>query len=318
MGKRLFQSILLLLFGTGLTVAAFRVPKETIVNRPVTTVMVSNNDDSPVDYTALSEKELLVLAYDGDKEAAFRLGVLYDYGLDNTEQSFSKAISWYEAADAANHPKASCAIGYLYLNGCGVTENIDLAEQYFNRAVAFGDMEGYVGLGRVALKKDPVQGEEALGLFNKANRAGIVDGIYFVGYLAEKGIGLDEPNYSRALALYTRVLDRYSKPEVLEAAYDTYAYDNANTRLGIMYMQGLGVEKDLTLSRSCFRAAADNGYAMAQYYMGIIYESGLGVSKDYEEALSYFELAAAQDYAPALNQIGYMYFVGEGVDVNFE
>ncbi len=318
MKKRIFQSILVIIFGVGIAVAAFRVPKDKIETHPITTVMVANGDDSPVDYGTLSERELLVLAYDGDKDAAYRLGVMYDYGLDDIEQSFSKAIGWYEAADAANHPNAACALGYLYLNGCGVSVNLDVAEQYFNRAVAFDDMEGYVGLGRVLLARGDGYGEEALSYFNKANRAGVVDGIYFVGYLAEKGIGIDAPNYDRAIALYNRVIDRYDKPEVFQAAYDTYAYDNANVRLGIMYMQGLGVERDLSVSRAYFKTAADNGYAMAQYYLGVIYESGLGVNKNYDTAFEWLELSAAQDYAPALNQIGYMYFVGEGVDVSFE
>ncbi|MBQ7677036.1 MAG: sel1 repeat family protein [Lachnospiraceae bacterium] len=292
-----------------------KIPEET---GTITTITVAKDENaSPLDYQLLSEKELLVLAYDGDKEAAYQLGMLYDYGTRGAEQSFSKALSWYQAADAANYPKAACALGYMYLNGCGVTQNIDVAEQYFNRAVAFTDMEGYVGLGRVALARDPVDGEKALDLFNQANRAGIVDGIYFVGYLAEKGIGLPEPNYPRALALYQRILNRYDTDEKLRVP-DTYAFDNACVRLGIMYMEGLGVEKNYGTAREYFTRAANNGYAMAQYYMGIVYESGRGVPKNYDEALRWFNLAADQDYAPAINQIGYMYFVGEGVEANFE
>ncbi len=319
MKKRIFQSVLVLISGVALGVFAFRVPKVTDEPHPITKITtISKSADVRPEYSELSESELLVLAYDGDKEAAYQLGVLYDHGTEETQQSFSKAIAWYEAADAASHPKAACALGYLYLNGCGVSRNIDVAEQFFNRAVAFGDMEGYVGLGRVELTRPNPNEEKALTLFNTANRAGIVDGIYYVGYLAEKGIGIEEPNYDRAFKLYNRVLDRYSDPEILAAAYDTYAYDNANVRLGIMYMQGLGMDKDLSTSHGYFRAAADNGYAMAQYYMGIIYESGLGVGKNYEQALSWFDLAAAQNYAPAINQIGYMYYVGEGVETNYE
>ncbi len=319
MKNRIIQSIFVLAFGIALGVFSFRVPKAVSEPHPITKITsIAKDADAQMDYAALSEGELLVLAYDGDKEAAYQLGVLYDHGSKATQQSFSKAIAWYEAADASNHPKAACALGYLHLNGCGVTSNLEVAEQFFNRAIAFGDMEGYVGLGRVELARPEVDGKKALALFNTASREGVVDGIYYVGYLAEKGIGTDEPNYERAYNLYTRVIERYADPSILSETFDTYAYDNANVRLGIMYMKGLGVKKDYTASHGYFRAAADNGYAMAQYYMGIIYESGLGIAKNYEEALSWFDRAAAQNYAPAVNQIGYMYFVGEGVETNYE
>lgn len=312
MKKRLIQVIIVILFFALLLIAVFRMPKIRTTTHLSSVSQQQKEKDEPMDYNELSEKELIVLAYDGDKEAAFSLGRLYDYGLHGVEQSFSKALSWYSVADAANHPKAACALGYLYLNGCGVTKDVEVAKEYFNRAVAFGDFEGYVGLGRASIEKEYYNPGEAFMMFGIADENDMIDGYYYRGYLAEKGIGCEQ-DPALAIEKYKKVLETQEKD-----SDDHFAVDNANTRLGLMYLEGIGVEPDFNAAVHYLQAAANNHYAMAQYYLGIIYETGLGTDINYDEALRWFELAAEQDYAPALNQIGYMYFVGEGEEVNYE
>ena len=312
MRKRWIRTGIVLLFLLVLGTVVLRTPKlkrtETKSDRTVQDETVLHGE---TDYTAMSEKELLVLAYDGDAEACYRLGVLYDYGVSPTQQNFTSAMEWYRTADAYGNRKAACAIGYLYLNGCGVAADREAARGYFVRAVNLGDEEGYVGLGRIGLEQGET-GEELAGYFQQAKAAGILDGAYYLGYLYEKGIGTRRKP-KRAYKLYESVA--FSDSSAVE---DQFAIHAAMTRLGILCMEGIGTEASQAAAREWFERAAESGYAMAQYYLGILYEMGYGVPVDYNRALTWLEAAAQQDYAPAYNEIGCMYFNGYGVDVNYE
>jgi TPR repeat protein len=61
------------------------------------------------------------------------------------------------------------------------------------------------------------------------------------------------------------------------------------------------------------RKAAERGYARAQTGMGLVYENGLGVPLNYAEALKWFRRAASQNYPVAQNELGVMYAKGRGV-----
>ena len=58
---------------------------------------------------------------------------------------------------------------------------------------------------------------------------------------------------------------------------------------------------------------AGQGEAEAQTLLGGMYSDGLGVPQDYAEALKWYNLAAAQGDDSAQFQLGYMYYKGLGV-----
>lgn len=268
-----------------------------------------------VDYDQLSVNELEVLGYDGDKEAQYRMGLIYEYGLKDQTQDFFQAKEWYERAADQEDERALTALGYLYLNGCGTDVSLDQAAVYFSQAISLGSTEANAGMARTYLAGfgDPAQ--QAALAFSAASvseQAEDLDGICLVGYLYEQGIGCTV-DYSQAMSRYEKVAET-EEPEITEM----YAVNQAMTRIGILYMEGKGVEKDETEALDWFEKAADQGYAMAQYYTGIVYENGYGVNIDYGEAMKWYQKAAEQDYAPALNQIGYLYFNGFGVDADYE
>lgn len=109
----------------------------------------------------------------GDAEAQYSIGMLYDYALgvsqdftkamqwyllaakqnhagaqycigmlyDNTEGSvpdFVKAMHWYRLAAAQNHPSAQNNIGLLYAKGEGVPQDNDIASEWFQKAADQG------------------------------------------------------------------------------------------------------------------------------------------------------------------------------------
>lgn len=147
--------------------------------------------------------------------------------------------------------------------------------------------------------------------FRDAEAIDDLDGIYYFGYLYEKGISVKRDEV-KAKKYYEAAASSESTDIT-----DQYAINMARTSLGLLYMNGLGVIADQEKALEYFTSASDNGFAKAQFYIGQIYENGLGVEKDYEKAMEYYKLASEQDFAPAHNQIGYLYYNGLGVDVDF-
>jgi TPR repeat protein len=74
----------------------------------------------------------------------------------------------------------------------------------------------------------------------------------------------------------------------------------------------------------CYQAAADQGYAKAQYYMGVANYYGQGVEtttdipEDFEAAVQWYQLSADQGYAPAQSNLGFCYQVGKGCSLQME
>ena len=88
----------------------------------------------------------------------------------------------------------------------------------------------------------------------------------------------------------------------------------AQSLLGMLYMNGQGVEKDLTIAIGWFRKAAQQNDAIAQYYLGMMYLNGNGVARDEELAADWLHKSAEQGNALAQYQLGEMYLEGKGVD----
>lgn len=71
-----------------------------------------------------------------------------------------------------------------------------------------------------------------------------------------------------------------------------------------------------TKALSCFKQAAEQGYAEAQFKYGQMYYNGEGVEKDDAEAMSWFQKAAQQECAWAQFFCGIMYAYGKSVPRN--
>jgi len=68
----------------------------------------------------------------------------------------------------------------------------------------------------------------------------------------------------------------------------------AQHNLGLMYRQGMGVEKDFTAAAEWYRRAAEQGIAIAQHNLGVLYYEGDGVEQDYTAAAEWYRRAAEQ------------------------
>ena len=90
---------------------------------------------------------------------------------------------------------------------------------------------------------------------------------------------------------------------------------DAQTFMGNLYRDGLGVEQDYIKAKEWHEKASAQGHADAQFNLGYLYQEGLGVGQDYEKAREWYEKAAAQGHTHAVDNLVYLY---ENVKFKYE
>ncbi len=71
---------------------------------------------------ATALKEWKPLAEQGDADAQFSLGAMYDSG-KGVKQDYAEAVKWYQLAAKQGHSDAQFNLGAMYDNGQGVAQN---------------------------------------------------------------------------------------------------------------------------------------------------------------------------------------------------
>jgi hypothetical protein len=87
----------------------------------------------------------------------------------------------------------------------------------------------------------------------------------------------------------------------------------AHNNIGFMYFAGFGVPKSLDEALKWFIKAADLGSTGAMDNIGEMYSRGLGVAQDYTEAFKWFRQAADRGHGPAQCKVASAYSAGQGV-----
>lgn len=84
--------------------------------------------------------------------------------------------------------------------------------------------------------------------------------------------------------------------------------------MGAIYVAGHGqVKKDVDRAVFWFDQAANNGVANAQYNLGVLYHQGIGVDRNVERAMALYERAAKLGHPEAQYNLGIAYIEGIGV-----
>jgi hypothetical protein len=107
------------------------------------------------------------------------------------------------------------------------------------------------------------------------------------------------------IAAYPAAADRFRAASRAFAAHDYAAAlplltelaasgdARAETYLGYMYAQGVGVPQNFMVSAGWYRCASQQGVPEAQYQLGLMYDRGQGVPQDYVIAYSLLNLAVS-------------------------
>ena len=242
-------------------------------------------------------------AKQGDVEAQYILGCMYDSGTDVT-QDYSKAVYWYRKAAEQGHAKSQYYLGLMYDDGKGVAQDYTQAAYWFRKAAEQGNANGQTILGIMykygrGVKQDYTQ---AVYWFRKAAEQGEADAQDKLGVMYDQGKGIKQ-DYSQAVRWYRKAAEQ--------------GHANGQCHLGYMYYYGTGVTQDYTQAAYWYHKAAEQGYAKGQYFLGDMYENGTGVTQDYIQAVFWYWKAAEQGHAGAQNNLGNMYENGTGVTQDY-
>ena len=77
------------------------------------------------------------LAADGDTEAQFYLGTMYEEGR-GVDRDEIEAYEWYLRAASRGHVDAQTNLGIMYFSGTGVVQSYDKAYEWFSSAARAG------------------------------------------------------------------------------------------------------------------------------------------------------------------------------------
>jgi len=92
----------------------------------------------------------------------------------------------------------------------------------------------------------------------------------------------------------------------------------AAINLGVMYAEGLGVQKDAVEALRWLGPAALVGEPNAQMHLGVLLAEGIGGrTPNYEVAAAWYRAAAEQGYPDAQVLLAFAYAIGEGVPEDY-
>ncbi|MCP4008900.1 MAG: hypothetical protein GY726_05220, partial [Proteobacteria bacterium] len=99
-------------------------------------------------------------------------------------------------------------------------------------------------------------------------------------------------------------------------AFDAWSLDSyegnaeAQYNLGVLYLEGQGVERNVKQARAWFLKAAEKDQLEAQHNLGHMSLSGKGVKKNVQDALLWWKRAAEGGYAQAQFDYGHALYLG--------
>ena len=95
---------------------------------------------------------------------------------------------------------------------------------------------------------------------------------------------------------FDSAMEEYNKSNYTEAmklfqkSCDSGNNDGCNN-IGLLYIQGKGVNQDYSKAIEQFQKACDGGNGSGCFNLGIIYEKGKGVNQDYTKAIEVYKKA---------------------------
>ena len=91
----------------------------------------------------------------------------------------------------------------------------------------------------------------------------------------------------------------------------------AQYNLGLMYKDGVGVDKDINEALGWFILGSENGHMLSKYALGLLYYHGKGTSINFNKAMNLFLDASFMGHPASQINVGNMYYFGQGVSKNY-
>ncbi len=116
--------------------------------------------------------------------------------------------------------------------------------------------------------------------------------------------------------------DEITEPD-FNKAYDLLkpcadsGHPRAQNLLGMMYLNGDGIEKNEKVGFGYIEKSALQAYPAAEFNLGRLYKEGVGCELDYKKALEWFQVSAEHGNQRGFYSIGYMHMKGLGTGQSY-
>lgn len=237
----------------------------------------------------------------GDPQAAYQLGELY-LSTQGGPADPQSAVAYFRLAAGKGFAPAQKELARFYKEGlAGLPANQAASLFWCMHAALQGDKECQTQVNETFIQT-PLVYDQALSTFTASLQARIGHGpaALELGKAYEEGIL--SPDLEEAARWYTLAAER--------------KIPQAQARLGLLYAEGRGVNKDEEKARALLAPAAEAGDPQAQLYWGkqAFTQSEQDGGPDYTEAFKWFMSAAAQGNLEAQYLTGVMYMQGLGTE----
>lgn len=280
---------------------------------------------------AAALKWLRSAAEKGYTPADYALGDCYYKGIA-TERNAEQAVKHYTAAAKAGDIRAMHNLGVCKARGEGTQKNEAAAYKLFAKAADKGYAPAQFNAAMCLLQNTPgVQPDAAAAvrLLRKAAEQGVAEARYNLACCCQQGEGTAKDE-KEAYNLFRKLADGGHMPSVYRVGmcYATGSGVAKNTDEALKYLnkaarngfpeallnKGIilaSVQGNYTAAAECFREAAKQGIAAAEYQYGLCLIHGRGCRPDIPAGLKLLNAAAEKDYAEAVFALGVLY--GDGI-----
>jgi TPR repeat protein len=239
-------------------------------------------------------------AEQGNIESQFVLSTVYEHGYGGLPVDHAESFKWALQAAQHGHVVAQHNVGGDYLDGMGVSQDLEQARYWYTRAAEQGFAHSEWMLGRIYAEGVGVapNREEALKWLSKSLAQG------------------HSPTMMTLAEMYT---DPNGVPQQPQLVFDLHraaaqlGNHYSEFELGRFYRAGYVAAPDYPQAMAWFQKAAAAQYAPADEYLGEMYEAGQGVPADSQQALKHYERAAEFGVYAGIQRLGEIYHDGVGV-----
>ena len=272
--------------------------------------------------SAASIDQLKADSATGDVGAQIELADKYLRGQD-VPRDLDAGAKLLKAAATSGDSVAQYRLASLYRRGWGVPQDDKIAFRWYLKSAQQDNPSACHALGLAYLEGAGVRQDfrRSVFWFEKAVKMDVVAARTFLASLY-----LDAPGVSRNYKRVGELLRPLSRDG------DAYAL----AKMGLLYEEGLGIEKNLSMAVLAYRKAvnvklpgevqnleekqqvmlARKAQTEAAARLGSLYLKGLGVETDFERAARYFRMAAKGGDMAAYIHLGRMHLIGRGVDLD--
>jgi len=241
-------------------------------------IVVEKNEGKAKELYERFFTELQKQAIDGDADAMYRMGDIYQYGFPHLgiPVYYQQAAEWYERAANKGYMVAQTSLGILYYLGLGVPKNYTKAAEWYKKAAEQGDASAMYNLaGCYMLGRGVKQNDELAAKYNqKAANMDMSEAQAELAGMYYRGWGVEQ-DYTMAVHWFKRAIAN--------------GYENAYYGLGCCYYDGRGVEKNRKEAFRLFELGEKRGDRHCMMAVAECCIEGQGTTTDYVRARNILE-----------------------------